>query len=213
MNIVSVSGPPPKVSTEDPLISARFDRVLRETIETMNRSGIRYAFIGGVASGGLGRPRSTHDIDLFVAPDDADRALNALMSSEFFTEKTDPNWLYKAWKDQILVDVIFKSKGDIYFDSEMHRRAAVAEYRGMSLTLVAPEDLFIIKAVAHCELTPGHWHDAIALLPYAEWDWDYLLQRARRAPRRTLSLLIYAQSIDVFVPNRVIESLYSQIFK
>jgi predicted nucleotidyltransferase len=204
--------PPPKASTEDPELLERFNRVLGQCVEALEESGIRYGFIGGVASWGLGRPRSTHDIDIFVMPEDAEPVLRALAKKGFSTEKTDPSWLYKAWKENVLVDVIFKSKGDIYLDSEMYQRLTTAEFHGRKLRLVAPEDLLIIKATAHSELTPGHWHDAIALLTHAQIDWKYLLSRARRAPRRTLSLLIYAQSVDVFVPNSVIQELYSDIF-
>jgi predicted nucleotidyltransferase len=207
-----MAGPPTKVSTDNPEIIDTFNRVLGESVQAMEEAGIRYVFIGGIASGGLGRPRSTHDIDLFVMPEDADQSLRALTKMGFNTEKTDPSWLFKAWKDEILVDVIFKSKGEIYLDNEMYRRVVVADFHGQRLRLVAPEDLFIIKAAAHSELTPGHWHDAIALLTHAKIDWEYLLKRARRAPRRTLSLLIYAQSVDVFVPNSVIHDLYFSIF-
>jgi predicted nucleotidyltransferase len=179
----------------------------------MEEGGIRYVFIGGIASGGLGRPRSTHDIDLFVVPEEAELALRALAKKGFRTEKTDPSWLYKGFKEQILVDVIFKSKGEIYLDQEMYQRMITAEFHGRRLRFVSPEDLVIIKAAAHSELTPSHWHDAIALLSYANIDWEYLIKRARRAPRRILSLLLYAQSNDIWVPNYVIHQLYSGIFE
>ena len=94
---------------------------------------------------------------------------------DFATEKTDPSWLYKAWKEDVLVDVIFKSKGDIYLDSGNvpapdNRRVSWAASSGWSLRKI----FFIIKAAAHSELTPGHWHDAIALLTHAQMDWQYL---------------------------------------
>jgi len=202
-----------KQTTEDPALAARFNRVLEQTVEAMEEGGIRYIFIGGIASGGLGRPRSTHDIDLFVVPEEAELALRALAKKGFRIEKTDPSWLYKGFKEEILVDVIFKSKGEIYLDSEMYQRMITAEFHGKRLRLVAPEDLVIIKAVAHGELTPSHWHDALALLSYENIDWNYLIKRARRAPRRVLSLLLYAQSNDIWVPNSVIHELYSGIFE
>jgi predicted nucleotidyltransferase len=201
-----------KQTTEDPELAGRFNRVLGEVVEAIEEGGIKYAFIGGIASGGLGRPRSTHDIDLFVMPEDAELALRALAKRGFRTEKTDHSWLYKGWLDGILVDVIFKSKGEIYFDVEMQQRAIRAQFHGRELKLVAPEDLLIIKAAAHSELTPNHWHDAIGLLSHATLDWPYVLRRARRAPRRVLSLLLYAQSNDVLVPTSVIHELYSIIF-
>jgi len=203
---------PVKITTEDPELADRFNRVLGDVVEAMDASGIRYVFIGGIASGGLGRPRSTQDIDLFVMPEDAELVLRALAKNGFRTEKTDPSWLYKGFKENILVDVIFKSKGEIYLDPEMYQNVTKAEFHGRQLRLVGPEDLLIIKAAAHSELTPGHWHDAIALLTHANLDWEYLLRRARRAPRRILSLLLYAQSVDVFVPNGVIHQLYSNVF-
>jgi hypothetical protein len=178
----------------------------------MDESTLGYAFIGGVASGGLGRPRSTYDIDLFVHPEDAELTLRALQKRGFKIERTDPSWLYKAYKQDILVDVIFKSKGEIYFDSEMNRRVITAQFHGKRLRFVAPEDLLIIKAAAHSEATPNHWHDAIALLSYANLDWSYLVWRARRAPRRILSLLLYAQSNDIWVPNQAIHELYRSLF-
>jgi predicted nucleotidyltransferase len=212
MRAIKQQVPQIKITTEDPDLNDRFNRVLGDTVEAMEDSGIRYVFIGGIASGGLGRPRSTHDIDIFVMPEDAELVLRALAKKGFRVEKTDPSWLYKGFKEDILVDVIFKSKGEIYLDPEMYQRVTIAEFHGRKLRLVAPEDLLIIKAAAHSELTPGHWHDAIALMTHANLDWDYLLKRARRAPRRTLSLLVYAQSVDVFVPNGVIHQLYASIF-
>src|SRR4051794_31111108 len=114
------AAPKLKVTTEDPDLADRFNSVLGDVVAGLQESSVRYAFIGGIASGGLGRPRSTHDIDLFVPPEDAELTLRALARRGFKTEKTDPTWLYKAYKDNILVDVIFKSKGEIYLDQEMY---------------------------------------------------------------------------------------------
>jgi predicted nucleotidyltransferase len=201
-----------KITTEQPELAERFDRVLTDTVEAMNASGVRYAFIGGIASHGLGRPRSTHDIDVFVRPEDAEIALRALEKHGFRIERTDPSWLYKGWKENILVDIIFKSKGEIYLDNEMWEHAAQREYHGRELKMIGPEDLTIVKASAHSELTPGHWHDALALLSHATIDWNYLIKRARRAPRRVLSLLIYAHSNDIWVPKQVIDELYRYVY-
>jgi predicted nucleotidyltransferase len=201
-----------KVTTEDPEQADRFDATLSDVVEALSQTQLRYAFIGGIASSGLGRPRSTHDIDLFVPPEEAELTLRALAKAGFRTERTDPSWLYKAFKNDILVDVIFKSKGEIYLDQEMYTRTITASFHGQQLRLVAPEDLLIIKAAAHSELCPNHWHDATALLSHASLDWPYLLKRARRAPRRILSLLLYAQSNDIWVPNHVVLELFNGVF-
>lgn len=193
-------------------VGERFNRTLFDALDALEEANVESALIGGVATSGLGRPRATHDIDIFVRPEDAGAALDALAKKGFTTEKTDTMWLFKAWKEEILVDIIFKSRGDIYFDSEMNKRAQKMEYHDRQVRMVAPEDLVIIKCVVHDEIGPHHWHDALAILSHANIDWDYLLKRARRAPRRLLSLLLYAQSNDIWVPNRVITDLYRTIF-
>src|SRR5690554_4411363 len=86
-------------------------KVLLQAISVLEERSIPYALIGGIASKELGRPRITHDIDIFLCPEDANAALSALKKAGFKTEKRDPFWLYKAWKDDILVDIIFKSSG------------------------------------------------------------------------------------------------------
>jgi len=45
-----------------------------------------------------------------------------------------------------------------------------------------------------------------------EIDWDYFLLRAQRAPRRMLSFLCYAASIDLVVPKDVMRKLGETVF-
>lgn len=188
------------------------EKVLFEAIDIIERSGIPYALIGGVAAKSLGRPRVTHDIDLFVRPDDAERVLEVLEAKGFTSQKRDPYWLFKAWRENILVDVIFKSSGDIYFDEEVRSHVRRVPYLGRYVNAISPEDFIVIKAAAHQEHNPHHWHDALAVLKQGNIEWEYLLKRAKHAPRRILALLIYGQSNDIAVPNDVIERLYRSVF-
>lgn len=189
------------------------EKILFEAIEIVEASGIPYALIGGVAVKSLGRPRVTHDIDLFVRPDDANKVLEVLEAKGFTSQKRDPFWLFKAWRENILVDVIFKSSGDIYFDEEVRSHVRRMPYLGHHINAISPEDFLVIKAAAHQEHNPHHWHDALAVLKQGNLDWDYLLKRAKHAPRRILSLLIYGQSNDIAVPNEVIKKLYRTVFE
>lgn len=189
----------------------QFLDVLREALDVLERAAIPHLLMGGLAVAVLGRPRWTHDIDIFLRPNDTRRALGALEEAGFDVEETNPTWLFKATKDGVLVDLIFRSH-DSYLDDEMLRRSVETSFKGERVRLLPPEDLIIIKVSAFGEHTTYHWFDALALLANSEIDWDYLLLRSRRAVRGLLSLLVYAQADDIAVPDSVIERLFHSIY-
>jgi hypothetical protein len=188
------------------------DEVLAEAVGLLDRSQIDCLLIGGLAAARLGRPRTTEDIDLLIRARDAKSALVALGEAGFDTEETDEKWIYKAWRDGRLVDLIFWLKGGISLDDEMLAHARPAEVDGQRLLIAPPEDLVVVKAVVHDEATPRHWHDALGLIASGSLDWDYLLARARYGARRVLSLLLYAQSNDLLVPDHVVRALWGGIY-
>jgi hypothetical protein len=202
---------------EPPVDEDTFAEVLADTVGAMADAGVAHLLMGGISSAVHGRPRLTRDIDVFVRSDEARRALEALADRGFETEETYWDWLFKGWKNGVLVDVIFRSvggAGGIRLDEEMLERAQTAEFHGVKAPMMPPEDLLVVKAVVHDEHLPRHWHDALAVIGRCELDWDYLLQRARaHGARRVLSLLVYAQSNDLIVPNRVIERLFDDIYR
>lgn len=210
--------PMPQRRRADPFEGATVDEetflgVLDEVLDALNADGVPYAMIGGLASTILGRTRWTHDLDVFVRDQhDAARALEALSGAGFRTEKTDEHWLYKGIKRGVLVDVIFKGKGDIYLDDPMGERIRVEDFKGRRVPVVPPEDLIMIKAIIHDEATPRHLYDALGVIAHSDIDWDYLLERSAHGPRRLLSLLVYAQTCDLVVPDRVIRTLFSTIY-
>jgi predicted nucleotidyltransferase len=144
-------------------------------------------------------------------PETAMIALEALGENGFRTERTNPAWIFKAFRDDVLVDLIFKARGDIYLDVEMLRRSSVLAYRGTRVRVIPPEDLVVIKAIVHDEETPRHWHDALGVIARGALDWDYLVERAQHSPRRVLSLLLYALSIDLWVPAAPLQRLASRV--
>ncbi len=197
-----------QVGTND----AIFADVLREAVETAERTGLRFLVLGGLASSMVGRPRWTHDIDLLIRADDAQDVLAAFRAAEFDTEETDPVWIYKAFKRGVMVDIIFMVTGGIYLDQEMEDHAIVGDYQGLRIRIPSAEDQVVIKAIVHREETSRHWFDALSILGRSELDWEYLLRRARLGARRMLALLIYAQSSDILVPSWVIRRLYEEVY-
>jgi predicted nucleotidyltransferase len=190
---------------------AAFLLALDETTGALNEAEVPFLLMGGIASACQGRPRFTHDIDLFVKPQDAPRAADALAAHGFETEQTYAEWLYKGFKHGQMVDIIFRSSGDIYLDDEMLERAPVTTFMGRDVRIVPAEDLIVIKAVVHNEHMPRHWHDALSLIAVADLDWEYLVRRARKGVRRVLALLLYAQSNDLVVPWGPVRELFSLI--
>ncbi len=197
---------------DEGITEERFLEVLDASIDAVAAKGLPYVLIGGIASAVLGRPRETRDVDLFVRAEDIKAAVAALDDAGFETEEPEFDWLYKAKKDGVQVDVIFKSSGDIYLDDEMNERAVEADFKGRRVRLVPREDLLIMKALSHEEETPQYWHDALAIISANELDWDYLLRRADSGARRVLSLLVYAHSTDLIVPEAVIRRLFARIY-
>lgn len=121
--------------------------VLSEAVAAVEGAGIPYVLMGGIGSAAFGRPRSTHDIDFFVRPESARPVLEALAAAGFDTEERDPRWLFKGYKHDMLVDVIFRSSGDIYLDEEMLARSTVESFGSCRARVIPPEDLVVIKAV------------------------------------------------------------------
>lgn len=186
--------------------------VLGEALAALERAGVPHLLMGGLVVATYSRPRATDDVDVFVQPERAADALEALSDAGFEVEQTDPMWLYKAHRKGVLVDVIFRSTGEIYLDEEMMARGPIREVRGVRARLIAPEDLLVIKALATAEHGPHHWYDALGIIARNPIDWDYLVRRARQAgPRRVLSLLLYAESNDQAVPSDAVEQLFELV--
>jgi predicted nucleotidyltransferase len=186
---------------------------LSEAVTAIEGAGIPYVLIGGLASTLLGRPRYTRDVDLFLREPDALPTLAALAGVGFETEETNPAWIYKAWKRDVTVDVIFWLKGDVYLDDEMLARARRLDFGRTPVTVVPPEDLVVVKAIVHDEQNPHHWHDALGVVAECELDWEYLAVRARHGARRVLALLVYAQANDLVVTDDAVRALYETVYK
>jgi hypothetical protein len=191
---------------------ATFWEVLSDSVALLRQAEVPFALLGGIASSALGRPRWTHDIDVFVRRDDAEHALELFGQAGYATDRANEYWLFKAVKHGVLVDLLFKSTGGIYLDDEMLARVVTRRVRDLALPILAPEDIVVIKALAFDEEQPHHWWDALGILAACELDWDYLLRRASHGARRMLSLLLFAQSNDLLVPDTVIAELYRRIY-
>jgi predicted nucleotidyltransferase len=191
----------------------RHEDVLVRTVDVLEQAGIPYALMGGLAAASVGRERSTKDVDIFLTPEHAEAALEALGRAGFRTERTDPVWLFKAFWGESLVDLIFESSGGILFDEEMRAHRREVTILGREVKALAAEDILLIKALANKEHRPRHWYDALAIVSGSRLDWAYLLKRGRDHAPRLLSLLLYAISEGVYVPPEPLRELFEEAMR
>ncbi len=190
-----------------------FVRVLRQVVDLLKAANIPFLIAGGLAAKTYGKRRTTHDIDLFVRPADARRALDVLSQAGFETEVTFPEWLYKAFKHDVMIDIIFRSEGNITVDDEILHRARSMEYRGRTLPVVPPEVLMLMKVFAlrdtHAANTHWrHWRDAISVMRNVPLDWEFLYRKALRlGPRTVLGFLLLAEVEGVQADHETVAKL------
>jgi predicted nucleotidyltransferase len=164
---------------------ASFDELL-ETLKraaaVLRDANVPFVLGGGVAIWARGGPETEHDLDLFVKPDDAERALEALAAGGFRAEKPPEQWLYKAWDGDVLVDLIFEPSG-VTIDDEFIRRAPETEVQAVQMRVLRPEDVLVTKLLAMRE----HEVDYESVLEIAravreQIDWDEVRKRTNGSP-------------------------------
>jgi predicted nucleotidyltransferase len=165
------------------------DVSFEELLETLKRAaaalrdaGVPFALGGGIAIWARGGPETEHDLDLFLKPQDAERALEALTEAGFRPEKPPEAWLYKAWDDGILVDLIFKPTG-VRVDDEFLERAPETEVSAVRMRVMRPEDVLVTKLLALRE----HNIDYESVLEVArtvreQIDWEDVRRRTDGSP-------------------------------
>ena len=189
-----------------------FKDVLAEALGILEVEGVPYLAAGSLCSNEWGRPSSVGDVDLVVDPRDAKSLLKAFADAGYDTEESDPQWLFKASKGDVTVDFIFEMEGHLYLDETMLGRGALKELYGVKVRLMAPEDFVVTQAMSAKEDTPDYWYNGLGVLAKSQLDWDYLVERASAGPRRVLSLMIYAQSNDLPIPDGAIKRLFETVY-
>jgi predicted nucleotidyltransferase len=160
-----------------------------DLLETMKRAAaavrdaeVPFALGGGLAAWARGGPQTEHDVDLMVRPQDADRALDALAQAGFRTEKPPEDWLYKAYDEDVLIDIIFDPSGGTV-DDGMLGRAEELEVQAVRMPVLTLEDVLVTKLMALRE----HEVDYDGPLEVArslreQIDWDDVRARTEQSP-------------------------------
>lgn len=138
----------------DPLVPLL--RVLEDVFAWLNVARVSGVVIGGVAASLLGRPRLTHDVDVLVSLREqewprllaagARFGLVARVKDIFDFAHRSRVLLMRHTPSGIDVDVVL---GGLAFEEGVIARARWTKVGGVRLALPAPEDLVVMKAVAH----------------------------------------------------------------
>jgi len=162
-----------------------FERLLaamKKAGGALNDAGVPFVLGGGLACWARGGPKTEHDVDFLVKPEDAQRAQQALAQAGMRTENPPEGWLLKAFDDRVLVDLIFDPQdgpiGDALFD-----RAEELEVHAMRMKVAALEDVLVQKLLALTEQEPD-FSDVLELARALreQVDWDEVRERTRESP-------------------------------
>ena len=155
---------------------------MKRVAATFRETDVDFMLAGGLAIWARGGPPTDHDVDLYLRPRDADRALDALADVGLRVERPPEGWLYKAWEGENLVDLIFRPAGgevdDEYFD-----RATELEVSALTLLVASADDLLVTKLLAITEQSPDY--RAILEISRAlreQVDWDHVEVRTSSSP-------------------------------
>lgn len=142
----------------EPLLHALRD--LTAWLKTKQPPGM---VIGGVAVALLGRPRLTNDVDAFILADRSDAAKLLDSALEFgFAPRLKDAAAFARQTGMLLLTHAASSKdidialGGLPFEKECLARVQTARVEGVGVPVPSPEDLIIMKAVAH---RPNDLHD------------------------------------------------------
>ena len=175
---------------------------LRRTIAILREIDVRYALAGSVASWARGGPETVNDLDLIVAPEDAERAFEALQKAGMEGEVPPEGWLYKLKDGDVEVDLIFQVTGveDVH---EILERAEVMRVASLDCPVSRVEDHLTPKLLAFDE----HYLDYTGALRVAralreQVDWRDVRERTAHSPyaRGFLALL---EALEIVKPAPV----------
>ena len=149
----------------------------------LQQTDVQFVLGGGLAAWARGGPKSEHDVDILVRPDDAAAALAAFESAGWKTERPPEGWLYKAFHSNgSMIDLIFDPASGPITD-EIIERAPVLEVMALRIHVSTLEDVMISKLAAITEQNPDYgsvleWARALR----EQIDWREVRERTEASP-------------------------------
>lgn len=156
---------------------------MKHAAGAMRDADIPFVLAGGLACWARGGPQTDHDVDFFLKPQDADRALEALVAGGFRAERPPEGWLLKAYHENgALVDLIYSPSSGPITDGHIER-AEEREVMAVRMKVATLEDVMTSKLLALNEQEP----DFSGVLELArmlreQMRWDEIRERTQQSP-------------------------------
>lgn len=131
-------------------VHAELEETLRTAAAALRRGDVPFMLGGSMASWARGGPLSRKDVDFYVKPADAERALGLLVDAGMRGEHPPEQWLLKAFNGDVLVDLIFEPLEGKVTDE----RIAAAEWMpvlAVWMRVASLEDILVGRLLALSE--------------------------------------------------------------
>src|SRR5215213_7322205 len=90
---------------------AAIEQTFKKSVAAFDRAEVPFLLGGSLATWAHGGPETRNDLDFMVKPEDAERALQALVDAGMKAERPTEDWLLKAHDGDVLVDLIHHPTG------------------------------------------------------------------------------------------------------
>ncbi len=168
----------PKGGVPDEHSPALLGATLKKAAAAMREADVPFLLCGSLACWARGGPPLvTKDVDLCIKPEDAERALEALADLGLPTERPPEGWLFKAWDEDVLIDLLF-APANVPVTDEILARGEELQVMAVPMRVASIDDVMATKLLALNE----HSLDLHQLLQIARSlreriDWDELRAR------------------------------------
>ena len=155
---------------------------LKRSVAALERERVPYMLGGSLACWARGGPAVAGDLDFMVKPEDAERALAALVAEGMREERPPEQWLFKAWDGEHMVDIIFEAAG-LPITDEVFARAERLDVAAMRMPVMALEDVLTTMLSAMNERSLDYEHAVqIARSLREQIDWEEVRARTADSP-------------------------------
>jgi hypothetical protein len=135
---------------------------LRMAAVALGDAGIPYALCGGYAAWARGAPEPQHDADFVIMEKDVDKARAAIAAAGLDVRDPAENWLFKAYHQDALIDVLFRMCGE-QVDPGIFERADTIEVLAVRMPVLSATDVL----AGQLRVLGEHYCDFARLLPTA----------------------------------------------